>query len=141
MKSASLGLLLMGPKDRQLNLPPTLLPNREQESVLLPKQEQAPKVSAGEADASAARLFDEALTAAQLSSQEAAHLLGCSESLVNKMRSPNARERVSLAHLLLLTPRFHLELHRALNRRFGFGRQLLRRIVDDLGDLALAMER
>lgn len=126
----------------QLNLPPTGLPNREQGSGLLSKSEQGPDVPpVGEADAAAARLFDEVLTAAKLSSQEVAHLLGVSESLVRKMRSPNARERVALSHLLQLPLSFHLEFHRAMNRRSGLGRQLLRGVLDALGDLAVVLER
>lgn len=127
----------------QLNLPPTGLPNREQGTTVRAKQEPPPPAvpPIGEAEAAAARLFDEVLTAAQLSSQEVAHLLGVSESLVRKMRSPNARERVSLSHLLQLPLGFHLEFHRALNRRSGLGRQLLRRLLDDLSDLAVVLER
>lgn len=125
----------------QLNLPPSLLPKREHSDALLPKQEQQQQPSITECDAVAAQLFDEALTASGLSSQEVAYLLGVSESLVRKMRSVNCRENVSFTQLLKLPPSFHLALHRSMNRRFGFGRQLLARLLDDIGDLALAVER
>lgn len=84
-----------------------------------------------------AQLFDEALREAKLTSQEVAHLLRVSESLVNRMRSPNYREGVSLRQMLRLPPAFHLELHRAMNRRFGFGRAMLRELLETLGCLAM----
>jgi hypothetical protein len=86
----------------------------------------------------AAVLFDEALKAAHIETGEAAYLLGVSESLVRRMRSKDARERVSFVQLLCLPPAFHLELHRAMNRHYGFGRHLLARVLEDLGALALA---
>jgi hypothetical protein len=108
---------------------------------LLPKQEQQPEVSPSDADALAAMFFDEALTAAKITNQEAGFLIGVTESMVRKMRSTQNRERVSFTQLLRLPPKFHLELHRAMNRRFGFGRQLLGRLLDDMSDLALVIER
>lgn len=123
-----------------LNLSPRPLSNREQQAVVLTKWEQQPEVETSEADALAARLFDEALIAAQISSQEAAHLFGVSESLVRKMRSPNSRERVSFAQMLRLPPAFHIALHRVMNRRFGFGRAALARLLEAAGELGLGMD-
>jgi hypothetical protein len=123
-------------RNRQLNLPPTFLANETQAESVRPKCTQG-----DQAHELAAELFDEALTEARLSTAEVAYLFGVSESLVRRMRSKDARERVSLTQLLKLPARFHLELHRAMNRRFGFGRQLLRRLLDDLSDLALVLER
>lgn len=131
----------MAMRNGQLNLPPTLLPNREPEAPLLTKQEQPPQVPSADADALAAELFDVALAAARITSQEAAFLFGVSESMVRKMRSVNARERVSFVQMLKLPPAFHIELHRAMNRRFGFGRAALAQLLEAAGELALVTER
>jgi hypothetical protein len=120
--------------DGQLSFGPTSLANGTQPEAVLPKCTQR-----DDAHEIAAVLFDESLTAARIETAEAAYLLGISESLVRRMRSKDARERVSFAQLLKLPPSFHLELHRAMNRRFGFGRQLLARVLDDLGALALSV--
>lgn len=126
----------MSRHDRQLNLPPTLLAKGTQDAPVRPKCTQGPD----ESGQLAAILFDEALTAAGISTAEAAFLFGISESVVRRMRSRDARERVSFAQILRLPPSFHFALHRAMNRRFGFGRQLLRRLLDDVADLALVHE-
>jgi hypothetical protein len=126
--------------DGQLNLPPAPLANRTQPDAVRPNHTRD-AWDPTQAHAVAAELFDEALTAAKLTSQEAAYLLSVSESLVRRMRSPNARERVSFTQMLRLPPAFHVELHRAMNRRFGFGRQALARLLDAVGDLALVLER
>jgi hypothetical protein len=88
----------------------------------------------------AAKLFDEALSAAGLDSKVVAHLVGVSISLVDKWRSPNEERSPSLAQLLSLPFAFHLELHRAMNRHFGFGRAALRRLIDAVGELAGGLE-
>lgn len=117
----------------QLNLPPTLLTNHSQDEPLRTNCSHEP-------EALSAQLVDEAITEARLTSQEVAHLTGVSESLVNRWRSANYRECPSFTQLLRLPPAFHFELHRAMNRRFGFGRLLLRRLLDDVADLALVTE-
>lgn len=120
---------------RQLSLPPTLLEKQTQREPLLPKCTQP-----DDAHVLAAELFDAALTGAKLTSGEVAYLLGISESLVRRMRSKDARERASFVQMLRLPPAFHLELHRAMNRRFGFGRAALVQLLEAAGALALVVE-
>ncbi len=104
--------------------------NSEQDTEALGKSEQL-----------AALLLGEALDAALLSNKEVAHACGVSVSLVEKWRSTEARGCPSFVQMLCLPPKFHLELHRAMNKRFGFGRQLLGRLLEDIADLALVVER
>jgi hypothetical protein len=87
----------------------------------------------------AARMLDEAFTAAGLDTKEIAHLCDVTPSLVEKWRSTEQRGCPSFAQLLMLPPSFHFQLHRAMNRHYGFGRQLLARVLDDLGAVALAV--
>ena len=108
------------------------LANQKQDEPVLPKctrREEAQEI--------AAELFDEALTNARIETGEVAFILGISESLVRRMRSKDARERASFVQMLMLPPRFHWELHRALNRRFGFGRHALAQVLEGLGMLAV----
>lgn len=86
----------------------------------------------------ASELFDAACTQSGLITKEIAALCGVSESLVWKWRSSEARVCPSFAQLLMLPFRFHLSLIRAWNKRFGFARALLSRVVNDLG-LAMAV--
>lgn len=118
--------------DSQLSLPPTLLTNSSQ-------QQPVRTICSQEPEALSAQLFDQALDAAHITSYEVGQLAGVSESLVNRWRSPNHRECPSFVQLLKLPPAFHLELHRAMNRHYGFGRQLLARVLDDLCGLAVAV--
>lgn len=118
------------PKSIQQSLPPMLLPNETHSDPVRPKDTQA-------ADALAAQLFDEALTASGLTTADVAYLLHCSESLVRRMRSHDARERISFPQLLKLPPSFHWALHKAMNRHFGFGRQALLDLLDAAGRLAV----
>ena len=39
--------------------------------------------------------------------------------------------------MLLLPASFHIALHRVMNRRYGFGRAALKRLLDAAGDLAV----
>lgn len=121
--------------DRQLNLRSYVRVNRTAEDALRPKQTHG-----DDPDALSAAFFDEALTNARLSTPDVAHLLGVSESLVRRMRSKDARERVSFAQMLRLPPRFHVELHRVMNRRYGFGRAALAQLLEAAGVLALGLE-
>lgn len=98
-------------------------------------------VTADSVHAISAALFDEALENAHLTSKDVAFLWNCSVSNVEKMRSRGMRTCPSLVQLLLLPPRFHYELHKALNRRYGYGRQALRELLDVMGTLALVVER
>lgn len=136
----------MSKSNSQLNLPPLPVVKETQQDS--PRANHTPaNVSRAkgtqqpDADEMSAELFDTALTAASVTTAEAAFLLGISESLVRRMRSKDSRERVSFAQLLRLPPAFHLELHRAMNARYGYGRQALLDALDALGRIALVMER
>lgn len=89
------------------------------------------------AERDAAELFDAALTRAKLGNKEVAHLCGVSPSLVEKWRKADSPNRPSFVQMLLLPPSFQLELHRAMNARFGFGRAALVDLLDAVGRLAV----
>ena len=132
-------------QQNQLNLPPALLQGSEHQPVVLRKSEQASNAlrTAEQADDSsriAAELFDAAVVASKLRNPEIAHLIGVSESLVQKWRSAETRECPSFVQMLRLPPAFHIELHRAMNKRFGFGRAALNRLLDAVSDLSLVVE-
>jgi hypothetical protein len=116
----------------QLSLPPTLLTNHSQQESVRTTCSQEPEVLS-------AQLLDAALKDAHITSYEVGQLVGVSESLVTRWRSPHHRECPSFVQLLKLPPSFHFELHRAMNRHYGFGRQLLARVLEDLGAVALAV--
>lgn len=120
------------PKHSQLSLGPLPLANETQAEPARPQ-------STHEADALAADLFDGALLSADppLSTADVAYRLDISESLVRRMRSRDARERVSYAQMLRLPPSFHLALHKLTDRHFGFGRAALRDLLDAAGRLAV----
>jgi DNA-binding transcriptional regulator YiaG len=128
------------PANAQLNLPPAELRASEQSSPSFRNSEQDIE-ALGKSEQLAATFLNQALDAADLTNKEVAHLCGVSVSLVEKWRSTEARGCPSFVQLLMLPPTFHLELHRAMNRRFGFGRQLLARLMHDISDLALAVDR
>lgn len=124
----------------QLNLPPTEVRSSEHPSAAFRKSEHAGKPDQNDTAELAAALFDEALTRAQLTNKDVAHLLGVSVSMVEKMRSTEARGCPSFAQMLRLPPAFHIEMHRAMNRRFGFGRRALLDLMEAAGTLALVNE-
>jgi hypothetical protein len=111
------------------------LADRKQDSPVLPKCTPREK-----AQAIAAELFDEALTNARIETAEVAYVLDVSESLVRRWRSKDARERASYVQMLMLGPKFGIELHRATSRRFKFGRAALAQAIEALGALALSEE-
>jgi len=113
----------------QLNLPPTEVASSEQRTETF-----------GSSERLAAQFLNEAFLAAGLDTKEIAHLCGVSVSLVEKWRDVNARGCPSFVQMLLLPPSFHLALHRVMNRRFGFGKQALRDLLESAGALALALE-
>lgn len=88
----------------------------------------------------ASELFDAAITDARLTSGEVSHLLGISESLVNRMRSPNYREGVSLVQMLKLPIEFHWQLHKVMSRRLGLRRRAVAELLDAVGSIALVTE-
>jgi len=136
--------------DRQLNLPPSLLPNVSQTADVRNKVSQTAElrnfvssdgdVTADQADILSAQLFDGALTLAGISSKEVGILLGVGAPLVSKWRSPEYREQPSFAQMLRLPIGFHIALHRTMNARFGFGRAAIRRLLDAVGDLMAVSE-
>lgn len=96
----------------------------------------------------AAVIYDEGLRGARdlkgrlapITSQEVAHFCGVSESLVNRWRSQDYRDSPSLVQLLRHPVSFHVALNAALNRRYGFGRAALVRLLEAAGNLAFAAE-
>lgn len=123
----------------QLSLPPMELRASERQGTAFRKSEQGDE-ALGKTEQIAAVLLNEAFDACGLENKEIAHLCDVSVSLVDKWRSTEARGCPSFVQMLLLPPSFHLELHRAMNARFGFGRAILRRFLDDAADLALLVE-
>lgn len=92
------------------------------------------------AEAMASEILAKVFQSAGLDTKEVAFLCGVSTSLVEKWQTPGTRGCPSFLQLLLLPPRFHLELFKELNRRMGFGRMLLRAVLDDAsGALALVV--
>jgi hypothetical protein len=92
----------------------------------------------------AAEVLDRALKAAGLDSKQVAFDLRISVSLVDKWRSPEQRGAPSTRQLVLLglkQQKFGFHLHREMNRYFGFGRKYLAHALDDIGALALSVER
>lgn len=136
----------------QLNLPPTEVRRSEprEPSFREPEPSSAGRASfrnseqneaaLGNSEHIAADVLNTAFQNARLDNKEIAHLCGVSVSLVEKWRSTEARGCPSFAQLLMLPPAFHIELHRALNKRFGFGRAALNRLTDAMADLALVVE-
>jgi hypothetical protein len=129
----------------QLALPPMHLPNGARSAAMLPNQEQPSEVpaireqlTADEADDLASQLVSDAIDAARLTNADVAFVLGISESLVRKMRSPNTRERMSHGQILKLgfhSPRFYVELTLATDARTGW----LRRFAMQLQQQATAL--
>lgn len=126
--------------DGQRSLPPMELRASEQPDATFRNSEHEADVL-GKSEQLAALFLNQAIDRAGLTNKEVAHLCGVSVSLVEKWRSTEARGCPSFVQMLLLPPAFHLELHRAVNRRFGFGAQILARLMNDLSDLAVVVER
>ena len=94
----------------------------------------------GKAEQLAAILLDEAIENAGLTNKEVAHLCGVSVSLVEKWRKADARGCPSFVQMLCLPAAFHIALYRVQNKRFGYGRAALARLIDAASDLALVTE-
>lgn len=114
--------------DYQQPLPPMLLSNPEQGESVLRRSEQDE-----DPGALTSRLIDHALENARISNAEAAYLLGISESMVAKMRSVNSREGISFIQIVKLGPVFVWELHKAMHRKFGFGKRALGELLEAVG--------
>ncbi len=122
-------------KSIQQPLPPMPLEKCSHEPVLRTKDTQPDPASV-----LASELFDAALTDARITSGEVAHLLGISESLVNRMRSPNYREGVSFTQLLRLPIEFHWQLHKVMSRRLGLRKRAVAELLDAVGSIALVVD-
>ena len=123
----------------QMPLPPMELRGSERPGPSFRNSEQHDQ-ACGKSEQIAADVLNAAFQNARLDNKEIAHLCGVSVSLVEKWRSTEARGCPSFAQLLMLPASFHIELHRALNKRFGFGRAALNRLTDAMADLALVVE-
>lgn len=136
-------------RDSQLNLEPMEVrkpsdaePSRRSASSAAPAASERRNPSA-EPDAitiTASQLFDRALDDAQITNAEAAHLMGISESLVNRMRSPNYRECVSLVQLLRCGPVVTWKFHVALHHKQQFGQRALREALQALSLVGVGIE-
>lgn len=123
----------------QMNLPPVEVRGSEQPKATFRKSEQDAEPF-GRSEQLAAKLLDAAFEAAGLDNKEIAHLCGVSVSLVEKWRSTEARGCPSFVQLLCLPPSFHIALHRQMNRKFGFGRAAVARLLGAVEDLVLVVE-
>jgi len=129
----------------QLNLPPSLVanPSGKATSRTSLESERAGRTKDSQPDATtilASELFDRALDDARVTSAEAAHLVGVSESLINRMRSPNYRECVSLVQLLRCGPVVVWKFHVALHHKEQFGQRALREAMQALSLIAVGID-
>ena len=122
----------------QLSLPPMPLRGSEQADPSL-RNSQQDEAALRRSEQLAAEALDAAFFEAHLENKDIAFLCGVSVSLVEKWRTADQRGCPSLVQMLLLPPAFHCALHRQLNKRFGFGRAALVRLLDAVGDLALVV--
>jgi len=135
----------------QLNLPVTEVVNRSNQSPAVTERTNRERDASGEpagtndsdVDAivvKASLLFHQALHDARVTSAEAAHLMKVSENYVNRMRSPNYRECVSLVQLLRCGPVVVYKFHVALHHKEQFGQRALREAMQALSLLAVGIE-
>lgn len=124
----------------QLSLGPLQLRDSEQRADSFRISEQDDEAF-GKAERASAEILNEAFEGAALDNKEIAHLCGVSVSLVEKWRSAEARGCPSFVQMLRLPFSFHWHLHKALNRRFGFGKHALAQLLEAAGMLAVGMER
>lgn len=106
------------------------------EAVLNADAEQLP-VPASDASRVASEVFAAACRDARLTPAEVAFLCGVSENLVNKWQNPNDERCPSFAQMLCLPFAFHLTLFGLMNRRFGFARAAVQRLLSAVGDVAV----
>lgn len=123
------------PAQSQRSLPPMPLENCSQPSDARTKDTQPDPASV-----LASELFDTALKDARITSFEVSQLLGVSESLVNRMRSPNYREGVSFTQMLRLPIEFHWQLNKVMSRRLGLRKRAVAELLDAVGSIALVTE-
>lgn len=131
----------------QLNLPPTEVQKSEVRPAAFRKSEDhatAFQKSEDDGYRTASELFDASMSALEasgrLTNKEVAHLCGVSVSLVEKWRQRDSRSCPSFAQMLRLPASFHIELHRAMNRRYGFGKAALASLLEAAGALAVFCE-
>lgn len=123
------------PQD-QLNLPPQEVLNHSSADVAGTKDSSA----AEDVVLRASYLFDVALENARVTSYEASLLLGVSESFINKMRSKDYPQCVSLVQLLKCGPIVCWHFHRALHAKEQFAQLALRETMQALSLLAVGLE-
>ncbi len=105
------------------------------------RKSEQPNEAFGKSEQVAAELLNEAFDRASLDNKEIAHLCGVSVSLVEKWRSTESRGCPSFVQMLMLPASFHLALHKAMNRKFGFWRAAIADVIEAVGSLALVVER
>jgi hypothetical protein len=133
----------VAPINDQLTFGPAPLRNSERDAFRREEQERCEE-ERRLSEQIAAEVLDRAFKAAHLDSKEVAFDLRVSVSLVDKWRSPEQRGAPSTRQLVLLglkQQKFGFHLHREMNRYFGFGRKYLAHALDDIGALALSVER
>lgn len=121
----------MAHRDLQVSTPTLPVRTSEQLKVPFRSSEQA------QPDALAAELLNAAFDAAGLENKQIAGLCCVSVSLVEKWRSAESRGCPSFLQMLLLPPSFHVELHKAMNKHYGYGRQAVLDLLDAVGRLAV----
>jgi hypothetical protein len=125
----------MARRDLRSSAPELPVRTKEQLRAAFPNSEQgAEPLSASERIA--AELLDAAFNLSGLTSKEAGHLCGVSPSLVDKWRSSTQRGSPSFVQMLMLPISFQWQLHKSLNRHFGFGTTALRELLDAVGLVA-----
>lgn len=117
----------------QLNLPPSEV--RRSDSPTTPVRNSDHHTDRSRS--LSAIILQDAFEGAGLEHKEVAAVLGVSISLVDKWCDPNADKSPSFAQLLLLPPSFHVALIQQFDRQFGLGREMLARVQQTLGTLAL----
>lgn len=132
----------------QLSLPPMEVGNQDTRSravlnqdttgtAVLSQDIQALPVPSVDAARVASELFASACRDARLTPAEVAYLCGVSENLVNKWQNPNDERCPSFAQMLCLPFAFHLAVFGLMNRRFGFARAAVTRLLSAVGDVAV----
>lgn len=128
------------PNKSQLNLPPSLLANQTLREDVRPEDTHP----VDDPQAKAARVLNAAFKDSGRSSAEAAFCLKVSESLVNRWRSPDARESISSLQLFKLYrdlgPWFTYQYHVANHRENKLAKVALREAVQSLSLLAVGLE-
>lgn len=100
-----------------------------------------PKTRNPEMERFAADILNEVIERSGVSVQEIATSVGTSEMMVLRWRSPDRYESPSLTQMMKMPPAILRQWHLVMARRLNFGPQILARLLDDVGDLAMVLER